>query len=130
MVLKFFYNKILDFCPVLSIFFANMWHFEIVISITQNNCCHDFCSVINILFSFVMWNALILILATSTNSYIFLGSLWYFKPWIELKYPRSSTFKPELFEGWNTNSTFKWSSNAAWRNSQSVGSTCGVVLSC
>ena len=118
-------------CPVLSNFLLQICGtLKLLSPLHKMIASITFCSVLNVSFSVVQWSASKLVPTTSTNSWIFLGSLWYCKLCIKLKYSRSSTFKLRLFGGWNTNSTFKLSSNVAWRNLQSVGSMCGLVLSC
>ena len=97
-------------CPFLSNFFLQIYGtLKLFLPLHKIISSMTFCIVRNVPFSFVQWSASKLVQATSTKSWMILESLWYCKLCIELKYPRTSTFKSQLFGSWNTNLTFKLS---------------------
>ena len=118
-------------CPVLSSFLLQICGtLKLLFQLHKMIDSMTFCSVRIVSFSFVQWSVSKLVPTTSTNSWIFSVSLFYYKLCVELKYPRSSTLKSELFGRWNISLLFKLSWNVAWRkNLQFFASVCGHALS-
>ena len=84
-------------CPILSNFLLQFCGtLKLLLPLLKMIASMTFCSMRNVPFSFVQWSVLNFVPITATISWIFLGSLWYCKLCIELKYPRSSTIKSWL----------------------------------